>query len=503
METQDRQDNLIEKQLSFQKPDIERIQDEEENVHDSFIVAAKNIVSDAIPATMGLLFIFIAETINIIFIGRFNHADMIAGIGLGTLYVNATGYMLGAGLIGGLDTLCSHAFGNHNYVMIGVYTNVTRIVIVSFFVLISFPFTYFTNAILIAIGQDSIVSQYASEFCYSMLPSLFFALQYNISLRYLQAMNIFRPGMFITLSTVLLHPVWCHLFINILGYGIVGAGISMSLTQLLNLVVITIYIHFTMPSKYPDSYFFINSTVLQGEFFNEYLKKAVPAAVLFAADWLGFEVLTLMSSYISPNALAANVCLFNFITMIFMIPMGLSFATTTLVGNSIGGNKPNQAKLYTQAALLTCVLIIGSITLSVYLFKNTIPFVYTSDGTIAYLVSGLLGIYVCFSIVDSIQIILHGVIKGIGKQKVASIIALVVLYPINIPLAYTFCFVWEWGLNGLWYSQLISVFLLAGSYTLVIMYYDWNEIAKKTIENLREKRKLYEKRKFENVVKEE
>jgi MATE family multidrug resistance protein len=503
MENNYKQIKLKQKDLTFEQTDIERQEDEKEEVHDSFSIAAKNIICDAIPATMGLLFVFIAETINIIFIGKYNDADMIAGIGIGTLYINATGYILGAGLIGGLDTLCSHAFGNHNYVMIGVYVNVTRIVVICFFILISVPFVYFTYPILILIGQDANVSQYASSFCHAMLPSLFFALQYNTSVRYLQAMNIFKPGMYITMTTVLLHPIWCHLFINVLGYGVVGAGLSMSLTQLLNVLIISVYIQYTMPGRYPDSYFFINKTVMQGVFFSEYLKKAVPSAILFAADWLGFEVLTLMSSYISPNALAANVCLFNFITMIFMIPMGLSFATTTLVGNSLGGNKPKQAKIYTKASLTVGVLIIGTITLSVYLFKNTIPFVYTSDPNIASLVTGLLGIWVCFSIMDAIQIILHGVIKGLGKQKIASVIALVILYPINIPLAYTFGFVWNLGLNGLWYSQLISVFLMGGSYFLVIVYYDWNEIARKIIENLKEKTKFYETRKSENIIKED
>jgi MATE family multidrug resistance protein len=481
--------------------DIEIKQDQEEDTHESFSIAAKNIISDAIPSTMGLLFVFIAETINIMFIGRYNKAEMLAAIGIGTLYINATGYMMGSGMIGGLDTLCSHAFGNHNYIMIGIYVNITRIVVICFFILISLPFTYLSYPLLILIGQNEGVALIASEFCYSMLLSLFFVLQYNISLRYLQSMNIFKPGMFITLCTALLHPLWCHIFINILEYEVIGAGISMSITQLLNLLIISIYIHLSIPKKYPQTYFFINATVLKWEFFTEYLKKAIPSAILFAADMIGFEILTLMSSYINPNALAANVCLFNIISTIFMIPMGLSYATTTLVGNSIGGNKPNQAKLYTKAALSTAIIIIGTITLSVYFFKESIPYAYTSDLIIAELVTGLLGIYVFFSIMDAIQMILHGVIKGLGKQKIASFVVLIILYPINIPLAYTFCFIWNWGLKGLWYSQLISVFLMGVSFFFIIIYYDWNEISRKIIENLNEKKKLLEGKSEDNIKK--
>jgi MATE family multidrug resistance protein len=445
---------------------------------DSTFRAALQVLFDAIPATMGLLFIFIAETINIMFIGRFDNATMIAGIGIGTLYINATGYILGAGLMGGLDTLCSQAFGDKKHKTVGVYANIARICIFVFFFLMSVPFTIFSKSVLLLIGQEDKVAQFASNFCYSMLPSLFFALQYNTSLRYLQAMNIFKPGMIITFFTVLLHPIWCYIFIYLLDFNVIGAGISMSITQLMNWISIQCYIHIQNP--YPDSYFLITREMMAFTFFAEYLKKAVPAAILFAADWIGFEILTLMSSYIGSLSLAANVCLFNFITMIFMIPMGLSFASSTLVGNSIGANDVKHAKLFTIAALITGGTIIGLITLLVFLFQYNIPYLYTSDPNIAILVTGLLKIYVCFSIVDAFQIILHGVIKGLGKQTIASVIALIILYPINIPLAYTFAFIWDYGLLGLWYSQLIAVFLLAVSYGVIVLSLDWNVVALKT-----------------------
>jgi MATE family multidrug resistance protein len=455
---------------------------------DSTIKAALQVLFDAIPATIGLLFIFIAETINIIFIGRFNQPEMIAGIGIGTLYINATGYVLGAGLMGGLDTLCSQAFGNRKYKMVGVYANVARICIGFYFIFISLPFTIFSKPMLLMIGQEDAVAQFASRFCHSMLPSLFFALQYNTTLRYLQAMNVFKPGMFITFFTVLLHPLWCYLFIYVFDHNVVGAGIAMSITQLLNWISIQVYIHICNP--YPESYFFTSREMLKYAFFVEYLKKAVPAAILFAADWIGFEILTLMSSYLSNLSLAANVCFLNFITIIFMISMGLSFASTTLVGNSIGAYDVKRAKLYTIAALIADIVIFSILTLLVLIFRQYIPYVYTSDEKIVRLVEQLLNIYLCFSIIDSVQVVLHGVIKGLGKQTVASIIALIILYPINISLAYSLAFIWGYGLIGLWYSQMISIFLLFIGFSAIVILSDWEKIAVKTRRRLEEENML-------------
>jgi MATE family multidrug resistance protein len=452
--------------------------------HISVWRAAYSIVGDAVPATFGLLFIFICETINIIFIGRYDDPDMIAGIGIGTLYINATGYILGAGLIGGLDTLCSQAYGAKEYRLLGIFANIGRFIIFLFFILISIPFIIYSSNLLSLIGQYAEVCDIASRFCHFMIPSLFFALQYNTSLRYLQAMNIFLPGMFVTFSTAILHPLWCYIFIDNLGMDVGGAGIAMGITQILNYIIITIYIHIRNPT--PESYFFFNKDCFDGKLIWDYLRKGVPAAILFAADWLGFEVLTLMSSYISPAALAANVCLFNFITLIFMIPMGLSFASTTLVGNSIGERNVNKAKSYTYAALGVGICMIGIITILVLIYKKEVPYVYTSEVLIADMVTGLLGIYVCFSIVDAIQIILHGVIKGLGMQKLASIVCLIILYPINIPMAYSLAFTWGYGLMGLWYSQLVSVFLLAISYIIICLSVNWHNIAEQAVKLFKE-----------------
>ena len=229
-----------------------------------------------------------------------------------------------------------------------------------------------------------------------MIPALFFGLHYNTNLRYIQAQNIFLPGMVVTLFTATLHSLWCYIFIIQLDLQMVGAGISMGITQFFNFILISLYIHIKNPC--PDSYFYPNEDTWNRDRFKEYLKYAIPSAILFAADWLGFDFLTIMSSYMGKVTLAANVCLFNFITLIFMIPMGLSFASTTLVGNSIGAGNIIKAKNYAKVSVVLGIIIVGSITLIIVNFKEKIPFLYTNDPIIAELVTSLLGIYIWFGL---------------------------------------------------------------------------------------------------------
>jgi MATE family multidrug resistance protein len=448
-----------------------------ENGSDSNWKFTYDILSNAIPATFSLIFIFITETINIAFIGRYDNSELISGIGIGTLYINATGYILGIGLIGGLDTICSQTYGAKLYNLMGIYVNITRIVLVFFFFFVCLPMVIFSSPILMAIGQFERVSIIASEFCHSMTFSLFFSLQYTTSVRYLQAMNRFTPGMLITIFTALLHPLWCYIFIFYLELGVVGAGVATSFTQLLNLIIVSIYIHVKNPC--PESYFYINADCFDWKLIWNYLRKGIPAALMSAADWIGFEVMTLMSSFISAESLAANICLFNFITLIFMIPMGMSFATTTLVGNSIGAKNVEKAKKYTIASVILAVSTISVTTTLIIIYRESLPHLYTNEQNVADLVAGLLKIYVCFAVIDAAGIILMGAIKGLGMQSVASFLLLFILYPVNIPMAYYFAFVLGYGVYGLWYSQFISIILMFISFLFIVLYYDWNEIAKK------------------------
>lgn len=65
---------------------------------------------------------------------------------------------------------------------------------------------------------------------------------------------------------------------------------------------------------------------------------------MLALEWWCFEVLALLSGYISVAALAAHVALYNLLAFIFMIPYGLGSAVGPLCGNALGEGKPKTAK---------------------------------------------------------------------------------------------------------------------------------------------------------------
>jgi len=198
-----------------------------------------------------------------------------------------------------------------------------------------------------------------------------------------------------------------------------------------------------------------------------------------------------LASYIGSIDLATNIVAFNFISLLFNIHMGISFSVCTLVGNSIGRKDVKKAKKYAIVALLSGFLILSIVTIFIVLFRYEIPLMYTGLAEINVLFARTLSIFSIYCLIDCVQNILNGIIKGLGKQRLASIIAILVLYPVNIPLAYTLAFTVNYGFIGLWISQLNSIILLTIGYTIIIICLDWKHVAKRANESIQITKKYH------------
>jgi Na+-driven multidrug efflux pump len=62
----------------------------------------------------------------------------------------------------------------------------------------------------------------------------------------------------------------------------------------------------------------------------------LPSISMLCLEWWSFELMILYSAYISLQATAAQILLFNTLVICFMPAMGLQYAATTVIARSIG-----------------------------------------------------------------------------------------------------------------------------------------------------------------------
>ena len=58
--------------------------------------------------------------------------------------------------------------------------------------------------------------------------------------------------------------------------------------------------------------------------------------LMICFEWWALEFLAIFSGLISVRSLAAQVVIIQFVALIFMIPLGISFSSSALVGSYLG-----------------------------------------------------------------------------------------------------------------------------------------------------------------------
>jgi len=112
-------------------------------------------------------------------------------------------------------------------------------------------------------------------------------------------------------------------------------------------------------------------------------------------------------------------------------------------------------------------------------FRDQIVAVYIEDANVRELASASLSACSLVFLLDSMQQIMQGIIKGLGVQEGAQSSALWSFCAISLPMAYYFGFKLEWGLPGIWYGYSIGLINLNVLYAILIFQSsDWDEISR-------------------------
>lgn len=86
-------------------------------------------------------------------------------------------------------------------------------------------------------------------------------------------------------------------------------------------------------------------------------------------EWWAFEILALFAGWISITALSSHICLYQWTVLVYMIPLGSSVASSSLTGNYLGENKPQQAKKLSRFVLFFNTVIMLGVVILFWLFK--------------------------------------------------------------------------------------------------------------------------------------
>ena len=210
-----------------------------------------------------------------------------------------------------------------------------------------------------------------------------------------------------------------------------------------------------------------------------YWKYGIPSLVIVCLEWWWIEFLSIIAGWLSEKELAANVALLNLNYVVYNFPLGMSYSIWAMVGNALGSNLPKRAVRIVKTSMMLA-FIIWFLTIIIFLiFKAQFAAIFTKEESVVEVIYQLIPIYWLVVIVDFIQGVQGGIIRGMGYQNFATIIIIISYWIIAIPTAYYLAFIKGMRIAGVWLGLPTGSILILSSFTLILVFTKWKRLAHK------------------------
>lgn len=152
-----------------------------------------------------------------------------------------------------------------------------------------------------------------------------------------------------------------------------------------------------------------------------------------SASWI---FLTRIIAEFGSNALAGYTIAFRIIMFALLPAWGLSSAAATLVGQNLGAEKTRRAELAVWLTARYNVIFMAGVTVLFLLFGHHVAGIFAKDAEVIAVASEALRIITLGYVFFGLGMVMVQAFNGAGDTRTPSFINVVVLWLIEIPLAY-------------------------------------------------------------------
>jgi MATE family multidrug resistance protein len=349
-------------------------------------------------------------TIDAIMAGRLSATDL-AAVAIGSsIYI--TIYIGFMGVLQALSPIAGHHYGAHRWRAIG--DDVQQALWLSLLLTaVGLPLVLATDVWLGFARAEAGVAGVATLY----LQAIAFGLPAALATRVFVALNaaVARPKvtMAINLTALALKAplnlVFMHGAGSLPALGGAGAGVATALLSWLMLgLSLAVW-------RFDPYYARFRSTEVHGPRWpalREQLKLGVPIGLSTLFEVTSFTFMAVLIARLGTAAVAGHQIVANLIAILFMVPLSLGIATSVLVAQSLGAGN---AKVARRAALRGFRIAFGialSAAAGLWLLREPIVSLYTSDPAVAAVALSLLGLGAVFHLFDAGQGVAGFVLRG-------------------------------------------------------------------------------------------
>ncbi len=286
-------------------------------------------------------------------------------------------------------------------------------------------------------GAETNVFSNAVSYMKISFIGMIFMFTYMVFQSLMRGVGDVKTPMYIVLGTVLLNLILDPLFIFgysfIPAFGVAGAAVATIGTQGLAAIM---GIALLLKGKHKIQ---LHLSDLRPDWIliKKMFKIGFPASIEQSTRALGMTVMTFLVATFGTLTLAAYGIGSRVLSFIIIPALGLSMATSTLVGQNIGAGKIERAEKITKLSALIGFIILTIVGIIMFLFAKQISAIFI-PGELETIRSSALFIKIMaltFGFIG-IQMSLNGLFRGSGNTMISMILSIVSLWVLRFPLAY-------------------------------------------------------------------
>jgi MATE family multidrug resistance protein len=389
-------------------------------------------------------------------VGHFGTAELAAVSFANNVYIVVM--LLGLGVFMGITPLVGHARGAEDDCQIAATMKngfVLSAVLIPAITLIAWAIAW----IMPYLGQaDEVVHlavPYYQTLVIAIIPFLLFALLKQIG----EGLGNTFAAMMATVLCILLKVILNYILIfGNLGFpklGLMGAGYATIIARAAMPVLLFAGFLYLKPLRH---YFALMQTVqAASREIIRILRIGLPIAVQMILEVSAFAFSAVMMGWMGSVPLASHEIAIGLAGFTFMIATGVSMAATIQVSYQLGNRDYKSIGQTSYSAIYLVLATMGLCGLGFLLFRNLLPYIFTTDSRVIAQAAALLAIAAAFQLFDGLQASCLGILRGFADVKIPMFISVLSYMVVGLPVSYLCAFSLKLGPEGIWYGFLAGL----------------------------------------------
>ena len=408
---------------------------------------------------VGLMFMGVVDTIMV---GHYSTTDL-AAVALGNMYF-FTAAVFGMGTLFVLDPTVSqaHGAGDEEATSKAIQRGVVLALGLG---LMAAVLLLPARAVLTLFRQPPEVIPVAAGYALVSIPGVFPFYGFIVLRQSLQAMGLVAPIVWTIVLTNVANAFFNWVLIyGHLGFpemGAVGTGWATTLSRWL-LAASLLAVGWPILRRYVRP---LRPGVLDMGPLVRMIRLGAPIGGHMFLEFGVFGITALFMGWIGTIAVASHQVAINLAALTFMVSVGITQASSVLVGQAVGAGDPPRARRAAGAGLLLATVMMSMSAVVFLSIPETLARLYTDEPEVIALAALLIPVAGVFQIVDGLQVVATGVLRGVGDTLAPMLVGVLGFWVIGLPIGVWLGFGRDWGAVGLWWGLAsglgaVSVFLL-------------------------------------------